>query len=37
MPGMGHFPVIEDYATFQPYFHEALGHVASSQREEAHP
>jgi pimeloyl-ACP methyl ester carboxylesterase len=37
MPGMGHFPVIEDYPNFQPYFHEALGHVASSQREEAHP
>jgi pimeloyl-ACP methyl ester carboxylesterase len=28
MKGMGHFPMIENYAGFRPYLLEALGHVA---------
>ena len=29
MKGMGHFPMIEDYAGFRPYFLDALNHVTS--------
>lgn len=29
MKGMGHFPMIEDYATFRPYLMSALDHVAA--------
>jgi pimeloyl-ACP methyl ester carboxylesterase len=29
MKGMGHFPMIEDYATFRPYLLDALTHVTS--------
>lgn len=28
MKGMGHFPMIENYAGFRPYLHEALDHMA---------
>ena len=27
MPGLGHFPVIEDYASLKPYLHAELSHM----------
>jgi hypothetical protein len=29
MKGMGHFPMIEDYASFRPYLLDALTHVTA--------